>query len=57
MTALEDLDGQISELQDSLRGLQNKLISVGRLDDLLAQHKQQSVDLAVLMQRRIKLER
>lgn len=55
MSALEELDGQISEVQQDLRELQNQLISVGRLDDLLAQHKQRSADLAVLLQQRRKL--
>lgn len=55
MSALEELDGQIAEVQHDLRELQNKLISVGRLDDLLVRHKQRSADLAELLQRRRRL--
>lgn len=54
---LEQLDGRIAELQDELRGLQGKVISVGRLDQLVAESKDRQAELAGLLSKRIELAR
>ena len=55
MVNLEQLDERIAELQDELRGLQGKVISVGRLDGLVAESKNKQAELAGLLSQRVKL--